>query len=190
MLNIIILNTLPFLSLSHPNSWLEMEFETYESELADYSLQDSPFYEANPPIIFDLSVTATAGTIAGSGSTSMVDDIVLSKKSSITSIMATKSHSSLKTSFADDKSNESATSNNNSNAGSVTSDSDQSSKRHHRDIADGLYPILSVNLNTSSHTDNDNPQPKKKRKCVSFLPNYVQVKTRKENKNNSWKFLL
>lgn len=150
-----------------------MEFETYESELADYSLQDSPFYEATTPIIFDLSVTSTANAITVNGSTSTADNILLSKKSSISSIMATKSQL-LKTSFErkmiDDRSNESASSN--AHSGLYGGDGDLSLKKH-CDIVDGLYPIGCVNLIT--HDNTDNSQPKKKRKCVSFLPNYVQV---------------
>lgn len=148
-----------------------MEFETYESELADYSLQDSPFYEASTPIIFNLSSTsAGSSVIVTNGSSSMADALNLtSKKSSMlmTAKCQTFKFDRLSNSdrFSDHgQSNDEQTFNNKGN--------NNSSSMKNCENADGIFPKDSIDLDNSG---NGNTQTKKKRKCVTFLPNYVQV---------------
>lgn len=152
-----------------------MDLETYESDLADYSLQDSPFYEASRPMIFDLSMSAVnnlmASTVAsGSGKGALM------LKTSTTSIASNAN---------DQAHNYSTPSSNERN--------EAQSMRYdlvHRSGMIGI-PIgnkgnrvapepLELTANTSGSMgtpmSTNGPEPtKKKRKCVSFLPNYVQV---------------
>lgn len=147
------------------NSLLEMEFEIYESELADYSLQDSPFYEANTPIIFGSSAQSI---FASNNSASMVDALNLSSKKS--SIMMSAKCQSHKLGAYERTTN--------GNAIGKTIDGidapDTPSKKHRSESTERFYSTKNADLDTNA-TEN-NIQPKKKRKCVSFLPtNYVQV---------------
>lgn len=152
-----------------------MEFETYESELADYSLQDSPFYEASTPIIFDLTTTSTVGTFVSNRTTSMADALNLSSKKKASSIMMSTLCQSLKLELENSANNE------RSNENAAINRSNQIIKHNH------LHGNLTINhKHFTGHTDalystenmnfgNTNSDTKKKRKCVTFLPNYVQV---------------
>lgn len=143
-----------------------MEFEIYESELADYSLQDSPFYEANTPIIFG----STQSILASNNSASMVDALNLSSKKS--SIMMSTKCQSHKLAYE-------RTANGNANGKRIDGHSnhindtpDTPSKRRN-ETAERFYSMKHTDLDINAET---NIQTKKKRKCVSFLPtNYVQV---------------
>lgn len=147
-----------------------MEFEIYESELADYSLQDSPFYEASTPIIFDLTTTPTiASVFAANNPTSMVDAINLSAKKS--SMMMSTKCQSLKLAF-ERTTNASAIGKGSDTQSNLNNLIDTSSKKR-CDTANRFYSDKGADLDTN--TTDSNMQPKKKRKCVSFLPNYVQV---------------
>lgn len=143
-----------------------MEFEIYESELADYSLQDSPFYEATP-IIFGLSNNSTS--VFGSNRFASMDALNLSAKKS--SMMISTKNQSLKTSFERSTNGNTIgksidTHSNLSNAGLIAS-------KKCFEIDDRCFndKKMAMDKNRSDSTI----QPKKKRKCVSFLPNYVQV---------------
>lgn len=142
-----------------------MEFEIYESELADYSLQDSPFYEASTPIIFGL--TATQNLFATTHSASMDALNLSSKKSSI--MMSTK--------FQPHKLAFERT----TNGGHIGKMSDSRSNindfadtplKKSSETADRFYSIKTADLDRNATKINTQP---KKKKCVSFLPNFVQV---------------
>lgn len=138
-----------------------MEFETYESELADYSLQDSPFYEASTPIIFNLtSTSAGSGVFVTNGTTSMADPLNLSSKKSA-SVKCQSYKFERMSNHSDDGTTYKLNGNNNS------------SLNKNCEYADGIYPKEGIDLHTNS--GNGNTQIKKKRKCVTFLPNDVQV---------------
>lgn len=148
----------------------EMEFETYESELADYSLQDSPFYESSTPIIFGL--TATPGVFASNHTASMVDALNLSAKKSSSMMMSAKCQS-LKLAF------ERAT---NSNGIGKCSDSPITNINDAINISskklfeanDRFFSNKSIDPDRSATEDTMQPK-KKRRKCVTFLPNCVEV---------------
>lgn len=119
----------------------EMDLENYESDLADLTLQDSPFYEASTPMIFDLSMSSTNGAM-------------------LTGVTVTGGKLSGK--------------------GASTS----SSMAHHGDNQQNnntlANPINLPNCNDAGNYGytpmyNNGPPKKKNRKCVSFLPNYIQV---------------
>lgn len=143
-----------------------MEFEIYESELADYSLQDSPFYEANTPIIFGLTTNSTS-VFASNRSASMVDALNLSAKK--TSMMMSTKCQSLKSAFNGNTIGKSIEAQLNINDATST----PSKKR--TETMDRFFNEKRMDVDKNG-TDS-NLQPKKKRKCVSFLPNYVQVST-------------
>lgn len=153
-----------------------MEFEIYESELADYSLQDSPFYEANTAIIFGLttsSQTSVYGLNHHNHSTaSRVDALNLTSRKSSLKMMSTKcqQQQSLK-SLAFERS----PTNGIGLAKTIdASDAVILKKSRSETMSDRLY--ADKRMDADKNGDNsDNLQPKKKRKCVSFLPNYVQV---------------
>lgn len=146
-----------------------MEFEIYESELADYSLQDSPFYEANTPIIFGL--TSTQSIFATNNSASMVDALNLSSKKS--SIMMSAKCQSHKLSYE-------RTINGNAigkgiDGQTYINDAPDTPSKKRGETAERFYSIKN-NADLDTNATENNIQPKKKRKCVSFLPtNYVQV---------------
>lgn len=140
-----------------------MELEIYESELADYSLQDSPFYEANTPIIFGL--TASSSIFASNNSAAMVDALNLSAKKS--SIMMSAKCQSIKLAF------ECSSSNGSDGHTNITNTTDLSPKKRCSESTERFYSTTTTDLDRNA-TDS-NMHPKKKRKCVSFLPNLVQV---------------
>lgn len=159
---------------------LEMEFEIYESELADYSLQDSPFYEASTSIIFGITTTTTSQTtVYGSNhhhsAASMVDALNLTAKKSALKMMSTKcqqqQHSLKSLAFERSPSNGIGLSKTNDDAG----DTILSKKSRGETIANRHYGDKRMDTDRDG-CNSDNMQPKKKRKCVSFLPNYVQVR--------------
>lgn len=191
------------LFFSHACSLLEMEFETYESELADYSLQDSPFYEANTPIIFGLTAS-TQNIFASNNSTSMVDALNLSPKKFTTSSSIMMSSAATKCQSLNKLAFERSTNTNligkcNNNDGPISINNgdaigSSSKKRSADEMADRFYSLKNTDLVTNNTTvgviavaaaaanatavttnTETNMQTKKKRKCVSFLPNYVQV---------------
>lgn len=128
---------------------LDMDLETYESQIADYSLQDSPFYEASTPMVFDLSISAMNSLMAANG--------------------CVASHSGMGGAGAGDA----ATSN------GLTMPSLQTGLLKRSKMMPN--PInLSVNNMMRDDPANGNANGatgmKKKRKCVTFLPNYVQVR--------------
>lgn len=164
---------------------LEMEMEIYESELADYSLQDSPFYEANTPIIFGLT-TASQTSAYGSNQhhhhhsiASKVDGLNLTLKKSSMKMMSTKcqqQQSSLK-SLAFERS----PTNGIGLAKTIdANDSVISKKSRSETMAERLYADKCMDADRNS-CSSDHVQPKKKRKCVSFLPNFVQVRQKHDN---------
>lgn len=146
-----------------------MELEIYESELADYSLQDSPFYEANTPIIFGL--TAAQNLFASTNTATMVDALNLSSKKS--SMMMSTKCQSLKLAYE-------CTANGSdgigkTNVGLQFNNSSESPSKKRCDSTDRFYLTKTMDLDANATETAMNQQPKKKRKCVSFLPNYVQV---------------
>lgn len=149
-----------------------MEFEIYESELADYSLQDSPFYEANTPIIFGLTTTSQTSAYGSNyhrSTVSMVDALNLTSKKSSMKMMSTKSQQqqSLKSAFERAPTNGIGLTKTNDSSDAVLS-----KKSRSETMSDRLYADKCIDMDRNN---GDNLQPKKKRKCVSFLPNYVQV---------------
>lgn len=157
-----------------------MEFEIYESELADYSLQDSPFYEASTPIIFGLT-TASQASAYGShhhhhhhhSIASKVDGLNLTTKKSSLKMMSTKcqQQQTLK-SLAFERSS----TNGIGLAKTIDANDSAISKKSRSDtMADRLYADKRMDADRNG-CNGDNVQPKKKRKCVSFLPNFVQVR--------------
>lgn len=116
---------------------MDLEIENYEADLADFQLQDSPFYEApTTAFVFDSSMTSlnrlsfsgptsvSAGKLSGKGAANMAE-----------------------------------------NSGTR-----------------GIIGASSVHENTLELSSSfgftskfDEPPKKKNRKCVRFLPNYVQV---------------
>lgn len=116
-----------------------MDLENYESDLADLTLQDSPFYEATTPMIFDLSMSAANGLNA-TGAT--VSGGKLSGKGASNSMDMTNNGT------------------------------------HSRNGNNGHVNVLRLDnvpgYGYASSYDNGPPK-KKNRKCVSFLPNYIQV---------------
>lgn len=143
-----------------------MELEIYESELADYSLQDSPFYEASTPIIFGSS--ASVSEFATINAASMVDALNLSSKK--TSMMMSAKCHSLKLAFE-----RSTTANmiDRANDGQSSIESDDITAKKRCQVDDRFYATKGTDLD--SNATERNAQPKKKRKCVSFQPNFVQV---------------
>lgn len=116
-----------------------MDLENYESDLADLTLQDSPFYEAATPMIFDLSmsaasglnvtgVTVSGGKLSGKGASSSMNMI-------------------------------------------------SNNMVEHNGINGHVNVLQLGNVPAYGYVSSyDNGPPKKKnRKCVSFLPNYIQV---------------
>lgn len=152
-----------------------MDLETYESDLADYSLQDSPFYEASRPMIFDLSMSAVNSLMAtnvasGSGKGTLMLKVSTTSHAADTNSMSTNY----------------ATSSTNGRNETTSMRFDMSHRHGIIGIPNGnnshrTAPVpLELTANTSSTLSApmpaNGPEPtKKKRKCVSFLPNYVQV---------------
>lgn len=158
-----------FFSLSFfSHSLLEMEFENYESELADYSLQDSPFYEANTPIIFGLTTNSTS-VFASNRTTYMVDAMNLSAKKS--SIMMSTKCQSLKSAF--ERTTNGTAIGKSIDSHSNINDASNSPSKKRCDTNDRFFTDKNIDLHRNG--TESSLQPKKKRKCVSFLPNYVQV---------------
>lgn len=159
-------HTISHLFFSHSSP--EMEFEIYESELADYSLQDSPFYESSTPIIFGLTANPTiAGVFASNNSASMVDALNLSSKKS--SIMMSAKCQSLKLAF-ERTSNSNGIGKCNDSRGNINDSTNDSPTKKHFATDDRFFSTKTMHLNRSA-TD----QSKKERKRVSFLPNCVEV---------------
>lgn len=150
-----------------------MEFETYESELADYSLQDSPFYEASTPIIFNLSTTsAAANLIARNGATSMADALNLSSKKS--SMLMSAKCQTFK--YERDRFSDCTSSSSNDEQFHKHNGNNNLSSIKNCEQSNGIYSkVENIDLNDSNSINNGNNPTKKKRKCVTFLPNYVQV---------------
>lgn len=156
-----------------------MEFEIYESELADYSLQDSPFYEANTSIIFGLTAAASQAGVYGSNhhhsTASMVDALNLTAKKSSMKMISTKcqqQQQSLK-SLAFERTPINGLGLSKLNNDSI-GDGVLSKKSRSETMADRFYADKRIDVDRNG-CNNDHNQPKKKRKCVSFLPNLVQV---------------
>lgn len=154
----------------------KMDLETYESDLADYSLQDSPFYEASHPMVFDLSMSAINSLMAADVASNTGKNALMSK-------MSTTNHSMNANAMPN---NYTTTSTNGQNGHRSNGDTqsmrfDMSHRHGQIGIPNGnncnrVAPVpLELNANTSTNTPNGTEPTKKKRKCVSFLPNYVQV---------------
>lgn len=158
-----------------------MEFEIYESELADYSLQDSPFYEANTPIIFGLTTSSQTSAYGSNhhrhhhhhSTASKVDGLNLMSKKSSMKMMSTKcqQQQSLKSLAFERSPTNGIGSTKTIDAGN----SIISKKSRSETMTDRLYAEKRVDVDRNG-CNSDNVQPKKKRKCVSFLPNFVQVR--------------
>lgn len=164
------------LSLSDCAVLQKMDLETYESDLADYSLQDSPFYEASRPMVFDLSMSGINSLMAA-------DVASGSGKNAFMLKMSTSNHATTVNAMP---SNYTTTSTNGQNGhrsnGETQSMRFDMSHRHgiigipNGNNSNRVAPIpLELTANTSSNAANGSEPTKKKRKCVSFLPNYVQV---------------
>lgn len=149
-----------------------MEFETYESELADYSLQDSPFYEACTPIIFNLSTTsAAANLIVPNRAASMADALNLSSKKS--SMLMSAKCQSFK--YERDRYSDCTSSSSNDEQFNKHNGNNNLSSIKNCEHSNGIYTkVEHIDLNDSNSINNGNSL-KKKRKCVTFLPNCVQV---------------
>lgn len=163
-----------------------MDLETYESDLADYSLQDSPFYEASRPMIFDLSMSAVnslmaANVASGSGKNALMLKVATTGPAMDGNSMPTNYSTSSSNGRNEHRSNDAKTS----------MRFDMSHRHGMVGIPNGnnnnrIAPVpleLTANASGSSLLSSSlssmtaaGPEPtKKKRKCVSFLPNYVQV---------------
>lgn len=168
-----------FLSLFRSPVPQKMDLETYESDLADYSLQDSPFYEASHPMFFDLSMAAVNNLMNGNAASGSGKNARIGKGSTtnhVTNINAMPANYSMS----------SATNSNGRSTDKPTAMRfDASLNRHNATGApyrnggqrNAPTPLeLTVSSTEIRPMDADGPQPtKKKRKCVTFLPNYVQV---------------
>lgn len=151
-----------------------MDLESYEADLADLTLQDSPFYEAATPMIFDLSMSTinnmlmTGASMAHNGGKSM-------GKGTANMIENNNVHNN----------------GNNGNNGNH-----MHNVSHHQDGASaggagagGVAGCGSVGSNENgayggyASVFDSEPPRKKNRKCVSFLPNYVQVSTTNTKQN-------
>lgn len=137
----------------------------YEAQLADYSLQDSPFYEANTPIFFNLSTTSAAIAYSATRSAAMTDALNLTAKK-----MMREAGGRAPIDGAD-HSNESLK--------AMTADGVDIKPFG---MASGLFAAdnrmhggASAATPAAHGTDVNGAPAKKKRKCVTFLPNYVQV---------------
>lgn len=145
------------------NSFLAMESD-YEATLADYSLQDSPFYEANTPIFFNLSSTSAAIAYSATRSAAMTDALNLTAKKMM------RDGSCRTSTDGGDHSNE-----------SLKMTAADGGDRKPFGMANGLFSADSMNgtataATAATHNADINGAPaKKKRKCVTFLPSYVQV---------------
>lgn len=150
-----------------------MESE-YEAQLADYSLQDSPFYEASAPIIFDLSATSAHAYSTNRSAPTMTDALNLTSKRTSSLMMSSlcqiiRSGSAADTNI-DERDNVADLSNNKS----IKATGDGNDIKAFG-INSSLYTSDS-DMNRALNNGNINGAPaKKKRKCVTFLPNYVQV---------------
>lgn len=154
----------------------KMDLETYESDLADYSLQDSPFYEASRPMVFDLSMSAINSLMAADVASGSGKNAFMLKMSTTNHATHTNGMSSIYTTSATNAPN-----GHRSNGETQSMRFDMSHRHGIIGIPNGnnsnrVAPVpLELTANTSTNTANGPEPSKKKRKCVSFLPNYVQV---------------
>lgn len=159
-----------------------MDLETYESDLADYSLQDSPFYEASHPMIFDLSMSAVNSLMATNVASGSGKGALMLKQSSSSS--SSTSHATDAIGMPTNYSTSSSTNGRNE----TTSMRFEMSHRPNmigrpsgnKGVRIAPVPLelianTSASLTTPMSTNGQMEPTKKKRKCVSFLPNYVQV---------------
>lgn len=150
----------------------EMDLESYEADLADLTLQDSPFYEAATPMIFDLSM-------------STVNSMLMTGAS-----MAHNGGKSMGKGAANMIEN---------NNGHVNGNHGSHIINHHQDGATAGGGGIGANsggnmVNNAGGVHggytaafDSEPPRKKNRKCVSFLPNYVQVSRRTLSTRNKKK---
>lgn len=160
-----------------------MDLETYESDLADYSLQDSPFYEASRPMIFDLSMSAINSLMAANVASGSGKNALMLK-------VSTANHATDTTSMPTNYSTSSTSGRNEHGTDNIASMRFDMSHRNGiigvpcANNSNRVAPApldISANASATSSaamTANGSEQTKKKRKCVSFLPNYVQVSVR------------
>lgn len=143
-----------------------MELEIYEAELADYSLQDSPFYEADTPIIFDYSMSAQTNLISAAN---------LAAKNGLK-----LAHSTIFQQNGCDQTGNSFIGSDGISCGSGSSGGSLNSFNvMSNGIENGCNGTNSTNnasgILGSGLASGSGSGKKKNRKCVSFLPNYVQV---------------
>lgn len=140
-----------------------MDLENYEADLADYSLQDSPFYEANTPMIFDLSVSAVnsiLGAHSGKGKSVMMLKSTINESASVTDGPHYNNNNN------NNALNGSAYNGNSSNGIGTINHMNNNSSGNINEAVSNADNLMSASRGTAN---------KKKRKCVTFLPNYVQV---------------
>lgn len=149
----------------HIQSSTVMESD-YEAQLADYSLQDSPFYEANTPVFFNLSFSSAAEH-SENRTSNMIGALNLASKRALSPIASS-------TSLPSGKMRLPTTAGANGDRGNASFkqliDGDIDTRKQFN-ITSNLCSTESINGAT-----NIGAPSKKKRKCVTFLPNYVQVK--------------
>lgn len=126
---------------------LDMDLETYESQIADYSLQDSPFYEPSTPTVFDLSIAAMNSLMAANG--------------------CVASHSGMAGAGG-------AASSNGLTMPSMETGLLKRTKMMPNPINLSANNMMRGGCGADGSAGGASGM-KKKRKCVSFLPNYVQV---------------
>lgn len=139
-----------------------MDLESYEADLADLTLQDSPFYEAATPMIFDLSMSTVnsmlmtgasmahnGGKSMGKGAANMIENNNVHVNGNHGSHIINHHHDGAIT----------------AGGGGIGANSGGSIVHNGGGVHGGY----------NSAFDSEPPK-KKNRKCVSFLPNYVQVR--------------
>lgn len=137
-----------------------MDLENYEAELADYSLQDSAFYESAEPINFNIAAI-----------NSVVAAVTSSSLFKLTNSSKMEQLHPMNGAINGNSNNE-----NTIDGGRVTIKKEII--KDYDDLAQGNDESNSgiYNWNSSKTAINGcDPQIKKKKKCVSFLPRYVQV---------------
>lgn len=153
-----------------------MELEIYEAELADYSLQDSPFYEADTPIIFDYSMSAqrniAAGSLGGKNHFKLSSLSASFKQNPFERIAGSGGGG-----FSGSDSMDSGSSRNSFNA--AANSIEDAGHATDNEIINGYLAGGGVASNSSGGCNGgvlvNGGSKKKNRKCVTFLPNYVQV---------------
>lgn len=140
---------------------MDLEIENYEADLVDFQLQDSPFYESpNPAFIFDTAMQSF-NRLTGGSAPSPVSAGKLSGKAA--GQMNGNDYGGTR------GTNNNNNNNNNENINNNRNEFGNGSNNYNDDnVAQDLSPFR------FSKTFDDPPK-KKNRKCVSFLPNLVEV---------------